>query len=329
MEFGEWVQCIRRKKTLDIHTFSEKTGVDASTISRIENLRTQATLYTAFHICEGLHIALAELIKELIGRYPSSFNKKDFIKVKHLLKLHDIEQRIEDFRANEGKVCEDLVKKLNAISLMAPYKKETTQLASNKRTSFHSTDIDKILFSSPLHNFLELKYPTHIAPAAILSVYEQGGALIQQDISAYLKHMRFDKNAVLKMQDSPIAKAPQTFLSRLEASSLERIKLIEILTLEELSDEDGRIMGMYWEVCKLHEAFNQTKYNNGHNEQSARFSVPTSIIKREDWEFKLASIYIIIYRWYQYLRVSQTQQYICDSMRPDCEAGISSTLFDI
>ncbi len=247
MEFGEWVQCIRRKKTLDIHTFSEKTGVDASTISRIENLRAQATLYTAFHICEGLDIALAELIKELIGRYPSSFNEKNFIKVKPLLKLHDLERRIEDFRANEGKVCEDLVKKLNAISLMAPYKKETTQLASNKRTSFHNTDIDKILFSSPLHNFLELKYPTHIAPAAILSVYEQGGALIQQDISAYLKHMRFDKNAV----------------------------------------------------------------------------------KRGDWEFKLASIYIIIYRWYQYLRVSETQQYICDSMRPDCEAGISSTLFDI
>jgi transcriptional regulator with XRE-family HTH domain len=51
MEFGPWLKIYRRDKLkYDLKTVSKLTGVDASTISRIENQKTQATLDTVIRI---------------------------------------------------------------------------------------------------------------------------------------------------------------------------------------------------------------------------------------------------------------------------------------
>src|SRR5258708_37666916 len=95
MEFGTWVQNIRKERGLDIREMAQITGVDASTISRIENSRTEATLYSSFRICRGLKIPLPELIEVLSGPYPLALEEKSPSET--VVTSHDVEDFVVRF----------------------------------------------------------------------------------------------------------------------------------------------------------------------------------------------------------------------------------------
>jgi transcriptional regulator with XRE-family HTH domain len=40
MNFGEWLQQERLQRNLDLRAFAGRVGIDISTVSRIENMRT-------------------------------------------------------------------------------------------------------------------------------------------------------------------------------------------------------------------------------------------------------------------------------------------------
>src|SRR5260221_14635496 len=73
ISFGEWMRAIRKERCLDIRTLAERTGVEATTISRVENARTQVTLQTCVRLCEGLGVSEFDVIAALYGKpAPSS-----------------------------------------------------------------------------------------------------------------------------------------------------------------------------------------------------------------------------------------------------------------
>src|SRR5579863_5396562 len=70
MDFGRWVRAQRERREMDVRAFARLTGVDASTISRIEQARSQVTLWTAVRMCERLNTTPADLLAALGGKRP-------------------------------------------------------------------------------------------------------------------------------------------------------------------------------------------------------------------------------------------------------------------
>ncbi len=302
MEFGEWVNDIRKERDFDLRSFAAITGVDGSTISRIENLHTQATLYTAFRICEGLGVSLPELIRTLNGKYPSSFEKEHHVEKETIVTLKNVEEFIEAFHHDEHNLRERLVKSLNKISSNIKVRNPKR----GKLSFFTLEDIDKLLYSSSLYQF-SLKYPTGIRPQDILAIYEQGGALMLTDVEVYVSKIQYVGNSLEEEDEEEdfenYSKASFNTLSRLAKNSVERIKLNEIMALDKRSKQDGKILGMFWEACKFHEKFSPTQHRQKYEMQQSLFDfdAPSPSPIREEWEYKLASVYIKICRWYQRL----------------------------
>lgn len=324
MEFGEWVQKIRRERGLDVRAFAEKTDVDPSTISRIENLKTEATFYTAFRICEAMGASPIDLFDILTGKLPHSLVKRSFKEESknRIVALKDVEKLVNDFVSNKDGVCKRLAEDLNYLSakLASMSKIQRRDLEGFKMSPFTSGDIDRLLFTSSLYYRLELKYPTRIRTDDILFIYERNGALLLNDVEIFLErldpHSQFAFVSLSHMQTS---------------SSIERIKLSDVLGYDVKSEQDGRVVGMFWEICKFYERFTtykqQAKYrqltfsdlprrsdygqltlfdfpkrseydNSTHVDRPNASVSPTN---REDWIFRLAVIYVTIKRWYQYV----------------------------
>jgi transcriptional regulator with XRE-family HTH domain len=311
MDFGEWLHQTRIKRNLDVRALAKKTGIDGSTISRIENIKTQSTLYTAFRICEGLNIPFPTLIYELKGSYPSTqkpldevshqlrenhtkymLNSNEVVSLKEtiLITIHDVETFLDFFYADELACKMRLASNMNYIFYYAS--DVQNQLESSHREIFVAEDIDKLLLSSSFYHF-ELKYPSSLSDEAILAIYKQEGVMTLTDIGAYTRKVRSQKKVSLeKLEDS--AKISSSVLSRLEAGALDRIKLADILTLDEQLEQGWTIIGMYWEACKFQEKF-LFRQNRTHNERAA-----SSFAESDDVEFKLASVYITVCRWLYY-----------------------------
>jgi len=303
MDFGEWVHKIRTQQNLDVRSFAEKTGVDGSTISRIENAKTQSTLYTAFRICEGLQVPLPILIHELKGTYPSIKQSLDETKNQvresnanyatqreenRVVTINDIEIFIDSFYKDRTARKEDLAKHLNYIVASDI----DSQLEHPQENFFVPEDIEKLLLNSPVYQF-ELQYPSELSAEAILAIYKQSGAMTLTDIGVYTRKIRTEKKVSLEKLEN-IVKISSSVLSRLETGALDRIKFADILILDEQLEQGWTIISMYWEACKFQEKF---LYRHHHVPNERITSSPGSF---DDVEFKLASVYITVYRWLYY-----------------------------
>lgn len=293
MNFGQLIQKIRREQKLDIQTLAKQTGVDASTISRIENARTQPTLGTTIRICDGLGITLPDLLLALQGRYMASIEPKRVIDGEAVPKASDVEAVIEYFRQDWQRGCTWLAHLLNRIVLVRNGSERTNERF--RAQFFVAEDINKLLFDSSVYWF-ELRYPSEMEPEDILDIYSQDGVLTVADIGAYLKKVRREKQVTLaSLEDS--VNFSDSALSRLETGSMERIKLSEVLKRDEQLGQEGKILALLWQAYKSSEGFmhKQQQMNNG------RSAVSTASWTKE--EIKLTAVFTIACRWVQVLRL--------------------------
>ncbi len=299
MEFGEWVQNIRKEQGLDVRSFAEKTGVDSSTISRTENLQTQTTLYTAFRISEGMGVSLSNLLQILEGKSPPSLEEDFFVEDSTVLTLQDIERKINEFPSQKDHVTEFLANHLNTIlqEIYADNAKRRELYVDYETIPYIPSDIEKMLFRSPLSFRIDLRYPSHIRPDTIFYTYQRKGAFMLHDVEMYLDKLRLK---------SPV-RLPVFRSSRVEAGySLERIKFSDILQFDMQTEQGGKIIGMYWEACRFYAKFTSLPQSLDY-EQLALFDLPNERVssnRRAEWIARLAVVCLAIYRWYQYLRGS-------------------------
>jgi len=313
MEFGDWVSERRRVLGFDVRSFAEKTKVDASTISRIENKNTQATLYTAFRICEGLGISFSELFRQLKELYtlPLPWDDSSSLKERKTLRIEDVENFIFKFYSNEGRNRELLANLINEIShLLSKDRRQRMSSGRYPLVEICPEDIDKMLFGSQLFEGFYLQYPLEIDANIISFTYQQKGVLIANDVEVFMR-AAFVKERV-----------EYSLLNRLQGVSLERIRLVDVLKFDSAGGYDGTIMGMYWTVCRFWERCDslpkRLKKQRQIYEQLSLFNSKTldatmsvfgylhpktseSLSSQDGWIRKLADIYVRIYRWLQYL----------------------------
>lgn len=286
MNFGEWVRDLRKAQKLDIRTLARQIGVEASTISRVENTRTQVTLNTAIRICEGLGVTGIDLLNAVQGKH-ILYQEKNGPADKAIPTIEDVETFLLSLQANPSSGYQILSDLLNKV--ISPSDVDTEVLPKNYPGNFNPEDLHRLLFLSPIYQ-LEVQYPSDIRSENILSIYEQNGALTLIDIGMYLKKLRREKQVTLASLEST-AKISTNVLSRLETGSLEQIRLADILNIDEQLEQEGILLLMYWRAYRLNDLLSRF---------GTRKADQRSSLTPEQYE-KLAYAFITLHRWLQQL----------------------------
>src|SRR5260370_22396122 len=172
LEFGHWISSLRRDRQLDIRTWAERTGVEVSTISRVENARTQVTLLTAIRLCEGLGKDVSDVFTMWRGKPMYKDVEERVTGADAVPCMGDVEQFLNYFHSSkeEGKIWfSDL---LNGVVSMSRSDEESAR--GNLSRVFVPEDIHKLLFDSPFYRF-EIQYPPTIAARDMFTIYQHSG----------------------------------------------------------------------------------------------------------------------------------------------------------
>jgi transcriptional regulator with XRE-family HTH domain len=282
MEFGQWIRSVRKQQKLDIRTLAVRTGVEASTISRVENTRTQVTLGTAIRICEGLGMTATDLLLAVRGKRLVPLEEMNTPTEDPIPTLHTIEMFLNSFRANPEAGYLLLSNLLNKVVFL---KEEDSY-------PFLPEGVRSLLFHSPIYQF-EIQYPPDIEAEDILTIYKRGGVLTLVDIGTYVKKIRREKQVTLAYLEDT-AKVSSSVLSRLETGLMEQVKLADILRLDDQLEQDGKLLAMYWRVHHLNMLLLRQSLASA--DRTEFLSLPKS-----ELEGKLLSVFITLHRWLQHV----------------------------
>jgi transcriptional regulator with XRE-family HTH domain len=249
MDFGGWIKSHRKEQKLDIQVLAKRSGVEASTISRAENARTQVTLLTAIRLCEGLGVTLDDLLYTVYGQHTTKGDHVESPVATNVPTIKDVEQFLSYFHRNEEEAkvwLSNLLNKIFSMSRNVPKSVEGSPLRL-----FVPEDVQKLLVDSPMYRF-EVQYPPALASNDILSIYRQGGMLTLIDVGEYIKRLRRERQVTLEQMEQRVKLSP-SILSRLESGFTEQIKLADVLILDEQLGQEGTLLSMYWEAYRSYE----------------------------------------------------------------------------
>jgi transcriptional regulator with XRE-family HTH domain len=313
MEFGEWLRQQRQSQGFDVRGLAEKSHVDPSTISRIENEHTQSTLYTAYRLCKGLGVSLSHLYRDLAGlnmteRKPVFINEGCIIiGEENVITREDIRVLLDDYRQEKESVYHYLAESINEIFFFL--QKHVDKKIKSPQFTFENM---RVLLARNYRSVLsfDLEYPrgnvakdftTH---DVILYNYNRKGVLLLEDAGVYIKGLRRSvRGTTLEGVKSDTA-ISASVLSRLEDGALERIKFSDILNLDSFFNQSGKFVDMCWDICEFEDwkernYYTSVSYYGAVISREYKTEQPTSIVMSR--EKKLISIYVRICRWYQYL----------------------------
>ena len=289
IELEQWLQKERTKQKIDLRTLSNKTGIDIGTISRIENMRTQATLATIVRLCEGLGVGLSTLLEALQQKPDVDLDSTDTSDCEAIPTLNDVQTFLRSISNDWQAGCLLLADMLNTIA--------SIQLRSGFMDSqgvshlFVPEDVDKFLLHLPLYRF-ELVYPPRLAADDIWRIYRCGGWLTVTDVGMYIKQVRSEK-PFSSARPQHTAKISGSVLTRLEEGVLERVKFSDVLLLDEQLEQDGKLLAMYWKAYQLSREMTEFLSERGHQQKNLPLS---PWIGRQE---RLLFMFTVLCRWSQ------------------------------
>jgi transcriptional regulator with XRE-family HTH domain len=295
MDFSQVVQQIRNELGFDLRTFAELTGVDATTISRIENAKAQVTLSTAVQICEKNGISPTKLYSDLLGKQVLVLEQREPALDKVMPTERDAQTLIFQFRKNRHQCALYLTRILNRIASLS---NRSNQLNLNgDELQFVPESFTQLLLDAPFYRF-ELQYPADLKAETIWELYCDGGLLTLIDIGAYIKIVRRQRQVTLVRLENSV-KISTSVLSHLETGSIERIRLADVLSIDAQLEQRGKLLAMYWSV---------SKFNNGLRH------VLIDRTPRRRWsdineigdDLKVITLFTIMCRWMQVLSQQET-----------------------
>jgi transcriptional regulator with XRE-family HTH domain len=294
MDFSQVVQQIRKELGFDLRTFAAQTGVDATTISRIENAKAQVTLSTAVQICERNGINSTELYSALVGKHVVDLEQREPALDKVIPTERDAETLIFHFSKNRHHCVLYLTSILNRLVSLD---KRTYQLDETEELRFVPESLTLLLLDAPFYRF-ELQYPAGLKAETIWELYRNGGLLTLTDIGVYIKNMRRQRQVTLvRLEDS--VKISTSVLSHLEAGSIERIRLADVLSIDAQFEQGGKLLAMYWSVSRFNNGLRQLLKD--HTKEMGWSDTPVF-----ENELKVITLFTIMCRWLQVLSQQET-----------------------
>jgi len=277
--FGNFIRSVRKERKLDILALAERSGVEASTISRVENARTQVTLLTAIRLCEGLEVTVADVLTALLGSRSLRKQQSQVLEALAVPTTRDANQFLTYFHSNKEDGMIWLANLLNKVVSMNMHVQ-----GGQGDHAFHffvPEDIQKLLFDSQVYRF-EIQYPPAVRPSDLLAIHQQAGMLTLLDISEYVRKVRREKQMTIARLEQ-VTKLSQGAIARLESTVVEQIKLADVLVLDKQLEQEGILLSMYWEAYRFYERSIRRRGTSA------------------EQDMKLVSIFITICRWLQFM----------------------------
>jgi transcriptional regulator with XRE-family HTH domain len=117
--------------------------------------------------------------------------------------------------------------------------------------------------------------------------------LTYTDIGAAIKHVRREKRVTLVRLEGSV-NISASVLSNLESGSIERIRLIDLLTLDQQLAQEGKIIAMYWSVVRFLQKLVCQRQQDGDTRRGE-----TASLDDKEQDTKLLTIFTTICRWLQ------------------------------
>lgn len=290
MDFNQVVQRIRSDLGFDLRTFAAQIGVDATTISRIENAKAQVTLSTAVQICEKNGISPGKLYSDLRGKQVLELEQLSPVLDRVMPTVSDAETLISLFHKNRHNCALFLTGILNRIVSLS--KGSYLVDENGEELQFVPESFAQLLFEAPFYRF-ELQYPTDLEAETIWELYCNGGLLTLKDIGAYIKIVRRQRQLTLVRLENSV-KISTSVLSHLETGTIERIRLVDVLSIDTQLEQEGKLLAMYWSVSKFNNGFRRILRDRT---AGIRWSDPDEI----EHDLKVIALFTIMCRWLQVL----------------------------
>jgi transcriptional regulator with XRE-family HTH domain len=313
MDFGPWLREKRTERGLTMQQVADLAGVDQGNLSRIENEHVDATLQTAMPVCSALGVKPSELWRSLLSCELPVFDRISSSDGKGVLNERDILAFLEFYFAESCKGRELLVDLMNRVVIeLSPQRGDRTT------PHFIPEDIDKLLAVSPMYK-LQLSYPPGIDEEIPCQTLVEGGVLMSMEVEPFIARMLRSRKAELGererkrwAEDFGFSGKRMLNINRVRAGSVRRLKLKEIANLHFVLGDEGEIPVLFWGLAELYENIRQ----NRERWQTGRIRED---LYRYDYEFhrpefRLASILVITYRWWQHLSEGQDVSWL-DHMR--------------
>lgn len=274
--FGNWLRDVRQQRQISGKDLAQQTGIDASTISRLERGKTDPTLSTAVRLCRGMNIGSTDVYQALRNTHSSALLPSGEVEnLDSVVTIQDVEDFVSLHR-NDAQSSESILKWLLEQIL-----------------ALQESDMPKSERLLKQDTIYALPYPANIDPNAILEIYHQQGVLIAADVGTYLKHLRRSLDITLvELADILGERGPsQGALSRLENGLIENTTITEVIALDEVLHSNGIVFGMFWVVGELQSHILR------------RQEQPTHM--HDDWteeEFQTVVTFTRLCRWLQHYR---------------------------
>jgi transcriptional regulator with XRE-family HTH domain len=276
LEVGTWIQSLRLAQRITIRDLAERSEVEISTISRVENGKTQPHLLSVIFLCDALGVTVSDLYRAVSGRELLLSSGREGEKtIGHAPSTAHIEHFLAWYHRAPRTEQEWLADFLSQVILLsAPF---TGSKQGERFPPLGPADIYLLLMKSPVYH-CEIQYPPAFPRDILPTICLQDGFVVPADIKAYLAWISSERQVTqdVLLKGSGIS---QSIHSRLASTSIEHIKLVHVLALDQFLGQDGTLLLLYWRAYS----------NYGHLLRNS--------LELTECDFKLATLLVTLCRW--------------------------------
>jgi transcriptional regulator with XRE-family HTH domain len=255
---AEWFFEKRKEKGWRLIELSEKSGVTHATLSRIENQQSQVTLLTAVRVMHALELSWVDLftkgfVKEGLPIPEIYLSQDKAIENYPCLNFNDLELLDSSGILRRG-VAPSIVTRLISL-FIEKYNPEIDAekralLAANFYSLLNVTDNQDGIARQYLPD-LDFQYPQEFSPDALKKIYFSAGVFILSDLGRYVKYLRKSHKMTLRQVATSI-NISHPALIHFETNTSDKIKLGELINLDNSLELDGELIVFAWRTAELY-----------------------------------------------------------------------------
>lgn len=278
----DWLKRERIAQGLDQIELAELSGLESSTIGRIENGRANPTLYAVIRICYGLglsqkHFMHAIGLSAFLSEHQGSRSDKG-----EVLTIEDIEAFYSFYRNQPMEAKGYLYKTFAWIRFLAG------KSSADSMERDGAEIIGEMIRAQNL-DLSTLPYPEEINKDDFWSIYILGGVITLKDVGVYIRWIRQNKNLSLRDLAKEV-NTTHTAIRRLEMGAIERIDITDLVAVDRAIGVENDILTLCWAAGEFHTGILRNKLSD------ERQDLPPLGWQPE--EFNFAIILSVIERWY-------------------------------
>ncbi len=280
----DWLKRERIAQGLEQIELAELSGLESSTIGRIENGRTNPTLFAVIRICYGLGLSQKHFMHAIGLNAFLSEHQGARSDTGEVLTIEDIEAFFSFYRNQPMEAKGYLYKTFGWIRFLAG------KSSAESMESDGAEIIGEMIRAQNL-DLSTLPYPEEINKDAFWSIYILGGVITLKDVGVYIRLIRQSKNLSLRDLAKEV-NTTHTAIRRLEMGAIERIDIADLIAVDRVIGVENDILTLCWAAGEFHTGILRNKLSE------ERMDLPPIGWAPEEYNFAITLS--VIERWYSH-----------------------------